>query len=75
MKTRLKKVDITQTVNTLTAVGALMTPLDFTLSNARQFYSSIGNPPAVKGLNLRMDFFGPGTSLCVYFTVLKNGTI
>ena len=49
MKTRLKKVDITQTVNTLTAVGALMTPLDFTLSNARQFYSSIGNPPAVKG--------------------------
>ena len=54
---RLKNVGITQTVNALTAVGALMTPTDFTLSNARRFYSSMGNPSAVKGLNLRMDFF------------------
>ena len=35
----------------LTAVGALMTLIDFTLSNAREFYSSMGNPLAVKGLN------------------------
>ena len=72
---KIKKVDITQTVNALTAVGSLMTPIDFTLSNARQFYSLMENPSAVKGLNLRMDFFGPRTSLCVHFTVLKNVTI
>ena len=29
--------------NALTAVGALMTLIDFTLSNARRFYSSMGN--------------------------------
>jgi len=29
------------------AVGALMTHIDFTLSNARRFYSSMGNPSAV----------------------------
>ena len=34
----------------LTAVGALMTLIDFTLSNARRFYSSMGNRLAVKGL-------------------------
>ena len=34
----------------LTAVGDLMTLIDFTLSNARRFYSSMGNPLAVKGL-------------------------
>ena len=28
----------------LTAVGALMTLIDVTLSNARGFYSSMGNP-------------------------------
>ena len=45
-------MDISQTVNALTAVGALMTPIDFTLSNARQFYSSMGNPSArVKSMN------------------------
>ena len=38
------------TVNALTAVGALMTLIDLTLSNARRFYSSMGNPLAVKGL-------------------------
>ena len=36
-------------INALTAVGALMTLLDFTLSNARRFYSSMGNCLAVKG--------------------------
>ena len=34
----------------LTAVGALMTLTDFTLSNSRRFYSSMGNRLAVKGL-------------------------
>ena len=36
--------------DTLTTVSALMTLIDFTLSNARRFYSSMGNPLAVKGL-------------------------
>ena len=36
----------------LTTVGALMTLIDFNLSNARRFYSSMGNPLAVKGLDL-----------------------
>ena len=36
--------------NALTAVGALMALKDLTLSNARRFYSSMGNPLAVKGL-------------------------
>ena len=39
-----------RTFNTLSAVGALMTLIDFTLSNARRFYSSMRNPLAVKGL-------------------------
>ena len=37
-------------INALTAVGALMTLIDFILSNTRRFYSSMGNPLAVKGL-------------------------
>ena len=37
-------------IDALTAVGALMTLTDFTLSNARRFYSLMGNPLAVKGL-------------------------
>ena len=37
-------------INALTAVGALMTLIDITLSNARRFYWSMGNPLAVKGL-------------------------
>ena len=37
-------------INALTAVGALRALIDFTLSNARRFYSSIGNPLAAKGL-------------------------
>ena len=34
-------------LNALTAIGALMTLIDFTLSNARRFYPSMGNPLAV----------------------------
>ena len=37
-------------INALTAVSALMTRIDFILSNARCFYLSMGNPLAVKGL-------------------------
>ena len=36
-------------LNALTNVGALRIVIDFTLSNARRFYSSVGNPLAVKG--------------------------
>ena len=36
--------------NALTAAGVLRILTDFTLSNARRFYSSVGNPLAVKGL-------------------------
>ena len=42
--------------NALPAVGALMTLIDFTLSNARRFYSSMENPLAVKELRT-----GPST--------------
>ena len=45
-------MDKTVLFNALTAVGALMTLKDFVLSNARRFYSSMGNPSAVKGLNV-----------------------
>ena len=41
--------------NALTAVGALIALIDFTLSNARRFYSSMGNPLAGKGLKLGDD--------------------
>ena len=37
--------------NALTAVGAFMTLIDFTLSNARRFYSSMGKLLAVKGIS------------------------
>ena len=36
--------------NALTVVGALMTLIDFTQSDARRFYSSMGNRLALKGL-------------------------
>ena len=39
-------------VNTLTAEGALRALTDFTLSNARRFFSSMVNPLAVKGFSL-----------------------
>ena len=37
-----------------TAVGAFITLIDFTLSNVRGFYSSMGNPLAVKGLRRKV---------------------
>ena len=37
-------------VNPLTAECALRAPIEFTLSNARRFYSSMGNPLDRKGL-------------------------
>ena len=42
-------------VYSLTAVGALMTLIDVTPSNARRFHSSMGNPLAVKGLTKHDD--------------------
>ena len=42
--------------NALTAIGALMTLTDFTLSNARQFYLSRENPLAVKGLTMTKNY-------------------
>ena len=43
-------------IDALTAVGALMTLIDFTLSKARRFYSLMGNPLAVKGLISKVDY-------------------
>jgi len=37
--------------NALTAAGPLLTRMDFTLSRARRFYSSMGNPFVVKRLS------------------------
>ena len=37
-------------LNDFTAVGALRALIDFTLSNARRFYMSMGIPLAMKGL-------------------------
>ena len=37
--------------NALTAVGAFMTLIDFSLSNARRFYMSMGKLLAVKGIS------------------------
>ena len=45
--------------NALTAVGALVILIDFTLSTARRFYSSMGNPLAVKGLKVPCYRCGP----------------
>ena len=38
-------------LNPSVSVSALMTLTDFTLSNARRFYSSMGNPSDTEGLN------------------------
>ena len=45
--------------NPFRSVGALTTLIDFTLSNARRFYSSMGNPSDMKGLRTTILF-----SLC-----------
>ena len=56
--------------NALTAVGALMTLIDFTLSNDRQFYSSMGNPLAV------CETPAQGFTWTVYsFAYIKTGII
>ena len=43
-------------IDALTAVGALMTLTDFTLSNARRFYLSREDPFAVKGLTMTKNY-------------------
>ena len=42
--------NLVHVINPLTAELALRALIDFTLSNARRFYSSTGNPLAGKGL-------------------------
>ena len=39
-------------LNPLVSVSAVMTLIDFTLSNARRFYSSMGNPLDTEGLTV-----------------------
>ena len=39
-------------LNPLVSVSAVMTLIDFTLSNARRFYSSMGNPSDTEGLTV-----------------------
>ena len=56
------------TLNALTAVGALMTLIDFTLSNARRFYSSMGNPLAVKRLKQQLR----NLMVAIFLTVIKS---
>ena len=44
-------------VSPLTAEGALRALIDLTLSNAKRFYSSMGNPLDGKGLGLSIKQF------------------
>ena len=55
---KLMNVFVFIVVNALTAVGALMTLTDFTLSNAKRFYSLMRNPfrGESKGLTLAFSF-------------------
>ena len=53
---KLMNVFVFIVVNALTAVGALMTLTDFTLSNARRFYSLMGNPFRVESKGLTLAF-------------------
>ena len=46
----LKFILLAKAFNPLTAERALRALIDFTLSNARRFYSSMGNPLDGKGL-------------------------
>ena len=65
-------------INALTAVGALVTLIDFTLSNARRFYSSIGNPLAVKGLNeiwLTRTVFGADGKILILFVECRLSSL
>ena len=44
-------------INPFTAIRAHRALRDFTLSNARRIYSSMGNPMAVRGLSISGPFF------------------
>ena len=41
----------TKVLNPSVSVSAVMTIIDFTLCNARRFYSSMGNPSDTEGLS------------------------
>ena len=65
-------------INALTAVGALVTLIDFTLSNARRFYSSVGNPLTVKGLNnirLTRNVFGADGKILILFVECRLSSL
>ena len=57
---------MSQLINPLTAQWALTALIDFTLSNARRFYSSKGNPLDGKGLTLSHPRGSPLTSKIVW---------
>ena len=42
----------TSAINPFSSIGTLVTLIDFTLSNARRFYSAMGNPLDMKELKL-----------------------
>ena len=50
-------VGIRSPFNPSVFVSALMTLIDFTLSNARRFYSSMGNPSDTEGLRKTPSYF------------------
>ena len=65
-------------VNPLTAEWALRTLIDFTLSNARWFYSSMGNPLDGKGLMFRVEVnelppcFGSNITLFLFGNEIRS---
>ena len=50
-------VGIRNPFNPSVSVSALMTLLDFTLANARRFYSSMENPSDTEGLRKTPSYF------------------
>ena len=60
-KEKKKKKNVAM-LKALTAVGALMTLIDFTLSNARRFYSTNGEPLCSERVNKNYVFINPLTA-------------
>ena len=60
--------------NPLTAEWALRALIDFTLSNARRFYSSMENPLDGKGLNLSWRVRSAYLDIMVYWLIYHKGS-
>ena len=62
--------------NPSVSVSALMTLIDFTLSNARRFYSSMGNPSDTEGLSSHLNHSETkiGEFLCNQYTTSVSAT-